>query len=169
MTGQAHLLGSTLIGAYYMVNTNFTVGAPFAIGSMIGGIFPDVDEKHSKISNNIPLISFIARLFVGHRGIIHTPIFLIILCFVIKCICIVLHIPKHFLNGFICGFICHLLQDSMTRRGIKWLYPFINKSFRILHLRSGRGMFSGFFEVILTVLIVGIIMFPIMLLGGFNV
>lgn len=57
----------------------------------------------------------------------------------------------------------------MTRQGIKWLYPFINKSFRILYLRSGRGIFSGFIEVLLTVLIVGIILFPIILLGGFNV
>lgn len=87
-----------------MVNTNFLIGVPFTIGSMIGAIFPDIDEKHSKISNNIPLVSFITRLFVGHRGIIHTPIFLIVLCLLIKSICLVLHISEHFLFVFICGF-----------------------------------------------------------------
>ena len=166
MTGQSHLFGGTLIGVSYMISTNFTMDIPFTIGSLIGSIFPDIDEGTSKISNKVPLFSFVTRLFVGHRGIIHTPVFLIILSIIIQSICTVLHIPEHFIFGFVLGFLCHLFQDTMTRRGIKWLYPVVNKSFHIMSLRSGRGLFYGLIEMLLTILIVGILMFPIISLGG---
>jgi len=167
MTGQAHLLGGALMGASYMVNTNLTVGVPFFIGSLVGSVFPDIDSGQSTISNKVPLLSFITRLFVGHRGIIHTPLFLIIISIIIQCMQTVLQFSEHILYGFICGYLCHLLQDAMTRQGIKWLYPLTNKNYRILTLRSGKGFFSGFIETALTILIVSIILFFIILLGGF--
>lgn len=166
MTGRAHLMGGALIGVSFMINKNYSEGIPFIIGSMTGSVFLDIDSRNSKISNRLPVLSFMTRLFVGHRGIVHTPIFIIILSIMIQCVSMVLHIPEHFLLGFICGSFCHLLQDSMTRRGIRWLYPITNKSFHILYLRSGRGLFYGFKEVVLTILIAGIIVLPIFL-GGY--
>lgn len=125
------------------------------IGSALGGIFPDIDSKHSIASTDLKIISFIARHTFGHRGVIHTPVF----CLVTSLIMFLFTffsktIPYTLSVGFFFGCILHLAQDSFTRRGIMWLFPINKKYYSIFSLKSGRSLF--FENAITTAMLAGI-------------
>lgn len=130
--GAAHLLGGP----------NPLLASSLIIGSTIGSISLDIDTIHSKVSrSNIAAlsISFLIEEIFGHRGIIHTPFFIGLLC---SLEAILLYTYRNsdlgillfigfFGIAFILGAISHLILDMLTPMGVMLLYPVSKKRFVI--------------------------------------
>ncbi len=86
---------------------------------LLGSIFPDIDERRSRINRWSGILGSLVAFFVKHRGIFHS---------------LVLALPASLLLGmywensyglaFLLGYLAHLMGDSFTRMGIQALYPF---------------------------------------------
>jgi len=88
-------------------------------------VFPDIDEKSSKIGKRLKFLSFPIGIIFGHRGMFHTvylpiTIFLLFLMF---------DNPIYGIAAFI-GYFSHLLTDSLTVHGIRPFYPLLNWKIR---------------------------------------
>ena len=88
----------------------------FLVMVILASAIPDADSKYALAGRGF--FMRILQFFVGHRGIIHSFLFLMPVTFFL-----VLIFPK-LAFGFFLGFSLHLLADSFTIHGIKPLYPF---------------------------------------------
>lgn len=85
----------------------------------IASLLPDIDEPNSIIGKKLPSLSRIIGLG-GHRNFTHTiwiPIVLLLLW---------LFAPSFIqpvVMGVFLGYTLHLIEDSLSLRGILWLYP----------------------------------------------
>lgn len=110
---------------------NFTyeellAGFIFLICVSFGSLLPDIDSKNSLINKLFPIN--LSKYFV-HRGTCHSLIGWLIFCLV----SLILLLPvigyaqligTMIYFGLIIGYFLHLLEDSFSRSGIVWLYPF---------------------------------------------
>jgi inner membrane protein len=94
---------------------------------LVGSVFPDIDHPYSSMAQQSLLfegVSSAVSSLGGHRGVVHS----LSACSFLTAALYV------FLNragfggavawGFGFGYLTHLLGDSMTKSGIKWLQPF---------------------------------------------
>lgn len=144
MTGTSHIILGTALGITAAITwcggINSVEGLCVTGGCIIGSLFPDFDSRASKISYRLPVVSFFLRMAFGHRSVLHTPFILIIFSILFavgKCLFL---IPSALIIGFMLGYLCHLLQDTVTKRGIMWLYPFSKKYFSLVGISSGKSM-----------------------------
>ena len=84
-------------------------------------IFPDIDEKKSKIGRRNKIISTIINFVFGHRGFFHSIYIPLILYFIFYYINIEIGI------AILVGYFSHLFMDAITKAGIRPLYPIVNK------------------------------------------
>lgn len=147
MKGKLHLMAGFSVGiseAAILLNEKGAVEAyGFAAAAIIGSLIPDSDLPNTKISTHLPFTSKIINKLFGHRGFIHTP-----LCAALFTGIIYFSINHFFYSeiawiiasGFLCGFLMHLLQDSFTKGGIMFLYPFSKSRISFTKLRSNSKM-----------------------------
>jgi len=114
----------------------------FILFFLIATYFPDLDTKTSKTGKSIFLRPL--QLFLSHRGIFHSFIFLSILSATIFI----------FNNtaglAFFFGYLLHLLLDTLTLNGIRFFWPLSN--FKIsFFVKSG----SLFEEVLFVLVLLG--------------
>lgn len=110
---------------------NFTyaellAGFIFLICVSFGSLLPDIDSENSLINKQLPIN--LSKYFV-HRGICHSLIGWLIFCLIsliilFPIICYVKLIGTMIYLGLIIGYFLHLLEDSFSRSGIIWMYPF---------------------------------------------
>lgn len=110
---------------------NFTyvqllAGFIFLICVSFGSLLPDIDNKNSLINKLLPIN--LSKYFV-HHGICHSLIGWLIFCLIsliilFPIICYVKLIGTMIYLGLIIGYFLHLLEDSFSRSGIIWMYPF---------------------------------------------
>ena len=93
----------------------------FILIVIIFSIFPDIDEKKSKIGRENKIISTIINFMFGHRGFIHSIYIPLILYLVFY------YINKEIGVAVLTGYFSHLFMDALTKQGIRPLYPLINK------------------------------------------
>ena len=108
----------------------------FASAAILGSLFPDSDAPTSTIGDLITPASAMIKSMVGHRGLLHTPIFYVGMYLALKYTGY-LSIPA---LGFFLGVVIHLTQDLLTKGGIMILYPFINYRFCLLPVPSGHRL-----------------------------
>ena len=131
MSGGAHFVYGFIVGALVapVIETTYEP----AVGAMVlvtfGSMFPDIDNPNSKIASILPVLAIIiSRLRLGHRNLLHSPIFLLFLFGLVG---------KYTLGRAFCiGYMCHLVQDLCTCGGIPLLYP-NKKRYSLLPFRSG--------------------------------
>lgn len=80
-----------------------------------GALLPDIDTNTSILGRYVPFIGAV----VPHRTITHTLWAVLALGF-----------PTYFINdpylyALWFGYVLHIIEDSFSRQGIAWLYPFI--------------------------------------------
>ena len=119
MMGHSHaLLG---LGAVVAVNAMrpfvpsglLPVGGCLLLG-VIGGLLPDIDARHSEISDQAGCVGWFIRLFVRHRGLTHEPALtalLLVLCW-----------RTPYALALAIGYACHLLADGLTKEGLPFLH-----------------------------------------------
>ena len=84
-------------------------------------IFPDIDEKKSKIGRKNKTLSTIINFIFGHRGFFHSIYIPLFLYFVFY------YINNEVGIAILAGYFSHLFMDAITKNGIRPLYPLINK------------------------------------------
>ena len=88
----------------------------FIFFSILATFLPDVDSKFSAVGKNKGLR--IVQIFLKHRGILHSFIFLFLIT-----LFLILFFPVFSLPFFL-GYGLHLIADSFTVSGVKLFYPF---------------------------------------------
>lgn len=148
MTYGTHMLGGAVVGVVVLSITGVEQNvAPLILGSAImGSLLPDIDHTQSKISRSnagTSILSSFVGLLTKHRGIIHTPLFMLILA--IAAVSAIIAIPMQFKAdaiqitlGILAGFFSHLLLDTLNPGGIMWLYPISKKHFHIAQIKTGK-------------------------------
>lgn len=158
MTGKTHIIGgiaaatavTSLFGIYEPRSvTGLTIyGGAFLLPAVVGALAPDIDHGNSKASN-VNLFTKIASIFLrivcGHRGVIHSPFFLSILCVIGFVLTIIFPFPlvRESIFGFLIGYASHLFIDFFNKEGIPVLFPFVwnpdgkPKKYHLLGLPEG--------------------------------
>lgn len=98
----------------------------------LGALTPDIDHPSSRLWRQFPassVVSSIARqLLGGHRNMTHSLLFAYFLLRYTHGIVAVVR-PEFTLmaetvwRAYIVGFLSHLVADTMTDRGVPWLWP----------------------------------------------
>lgn len=145
MNGICHKIGgitASVITAYTIVpEITPTVLITSVVAGTLGSLIPDIDEPNSTLGKKVKLLSKGIKVIFGHRGILHTPFFLILvsigLFFVLK------QCPEKYLVlatqasiFFIIGYLSHLVLDAMTPAGIMLLYPFSKNKMGFIGLKG---------------------------------
>lgn len=101
--------------------------------SIIGSLFPDIDNTSSKIGQHTKPASYLIQLFIGHRTFFHAPVI-----YLIAAILITSAYPGTaiFCTAFLAGAASHLTLDSLNPAGIPLFWP-LNKHFNIAKFQSG--------------------------------
>ena len=136
---KTHLAFSLFIGLILIKILNIKNQILFLILLLFFAIFPDIDEKTSKISKKIKFLSYPINLIFRHRGFFHTiylPLILFLLFFIVNKILGV---------AILAGYLSHLFLDSLTKSGIRAFKPFKLKFYGVF--KSG-----GFFDYFLFLL-----------------
>ena len=116
---------------------------------LLGSIFPDIDERRSKMNRYSGFIGLIIAFFFKHRGIFHSLIFAGVVSLILGYFW-----QANYAYGFLLGYVAHLVGDGITRMGIKPFYPF--SKFKV----RGPLKVGGFVEgLILLMLGVGIVVY----------
>jgi len=89
----------------------------FLVVALIATYIPDVDSRFSKTGRKFYLKPI--QWFVGHRGLIHSFTFLILITLGFTLFFPLIALP------FFLGYCCHLMADSFTVRGIRPFYPWM--------------------------------------------
>jgi len=89
----------------------------FVIIVLFFSLFPDIDETNSKIGRRSKLLSWPINFFLGHRGLIHSIHIPVLLYIIFKIF------NQDIAYAAVIGYLSHLIGDSITKAGIKPLYP----------------------------------------------
>jgi len=93
----------------------------FILIGVFFSIFPDIDERKSKIGRKYKFTSAIINFIFGHRGFFHSIYIPLILYLIFY------YINNEIGIAILAGYFSHLFMDAMTKNGIRPLYPFVNK------------------------------------------
>ncbi|MGG4263753.1 metal-dependent hydrolase [Peribacillus simplex] len=134
MQYRTHLATSLVVTLPIMAATDtLAIGSIAAVA--LGAVFPDIDEPHSWIGCRTRGISDVLNKVFGHRGITHSLVGILVV-FLTIVLMIGLTDFKAILGlYFILGYILHIVEDSFSKSGVKWLTPLSDQSFQ-----SGMGV-----------------------------
>lgn len=135
MSGGAHRLMGIVLGGMVIsvVKPVLPVAVVVVVTSVWGEMAPDIDTVNSTISRRIPIIPRLINRKFGHRGLLHSPLFLVVLWLVIGG-------GNFWGNVFCIGYLGHLVQDLFTCAGLPLLFPFDKKKISLFSYHSGEGM-----------------------------
>ena len=145
MKGKHHMIAGAVTGACLVTSAICEGGygvmpliAGFA-GATIGSLFPDIDSSTSKLGSKVKIVSKIINNMFGHRGLLHCPLLIIGLFFLLRQLFGNWGLQEYSIGyiGFLCGMLMHLVCDMTTRGGIPILYPFYTTKFSITPMKSG--------------------------------
>jgi inner membrane protein len=90
---------------------------------LLGSLFPDIDHPNALLPNHFAPLKRVSD-FTDHRGIVHSLIASIAFGLAALGISLFFAFGVLVAFGFWFGYVTHLVADSMTRSGVKWLQPF---------------------------------------------
>jgi len=144
MMFRTHLIFSFLISILIINYFNIQNKIVFVAILLIASALPDIDSYKSKLGKKIKPISFLINIFLGHRGIFHSPFLLILISIIISIINI------EIAAAFFVGYLSHLVFDSLTPEGVMFFYPFSKKRTKGL-IRTG-SLFENILFILLLLL-----------------
>lgn len=159
MQYRTHLATSLAVAVPIMAQTG-TLGIGNIVAVGIGSLFPDIDEPHSWIGCRTRGLSDIINMIFGHRGLTHSLMGLIITFMTIVLLSTLTPFPALLGLYFLAGYTLHLIEDSFSKSGIKWLLPLSNHKFQ-----SGMNVFyystGSLIENIILLISIGILVVQI--------
>ncbi len=145
MTGKHHLIGGTVTGACLATSAilagdaNYLIVGGAVLTTILGSLFPDLDSSTSKLGSKMKITSTIINKLFGHRGFLHSPLFIVFMMWLLNRIFVTNNIQEYSLlwQGFAFGMMNHLICDMMTKGGIPILYPFSRVKVSFTFMKSG--------------------------------
>ena len=113
------------------------LSAATIVTSVASSLLPDVDTPNSTVGSKVKPISYLINKTGGHRGILHYPIFLAIICGLLYYLYPTIpdglerDLYLYVSTGFVVGYLSHIILDMFNSAGIKLLAPFIGFKFKI--------------------------------------
>lgn len=134
---------SILSSPPYTTNKILLAGT-FIFGSYLGSLLPDIDHRKSTAGKKFKTASFVVNKTCGHRGATHAPLINLLLFTVLLSISIffdnnIKSLYINFIYGMFVGSLSHILLDSLTIEGVPFFYPFNNKKYHLLKLKTGKN------------------------------
>lgn len=147
MLSKTHTLFAVFIG-FAAIKYNLVQPVHgFLVLIVISSLLPDLDHSNSYIGKKLPVLSFAIEKVFGKRGFLHSILgcllVLALLYFALG------HFYKTLFFAVALGFISHLVGDSFTKAGVKWL-PF--KSAKISGFIKTGGVLEWVIFIILSFL-----------------
>ena len=164
MMAPTHRLGGIAVGmtTAALLHTDITGTVILFAGALIGSIFPDIDNKNSRISHKMPITalvvsagrylirgiaSFLPRkqkqyimALTGHRGFTHSLIGSAVLPVIVILIGLLLRLKIGYILlaglGIFIGCLSHLLLDMLSG-GVPLLMPFSTDKILISEIKTG--------------------------------
>ena len=99
-----------LIFNYYNINL------VFILILVLASILPDIDHSKSFIGRKLRPLSWLINFIFGHRKLIHSLFFVLILTLIIKMF-------SNYYLAFLIGYVSHLFLDLLTKQGLQIFYP----------------------------------------------
>jgi inner membrane protein len=130
MTGKTHALIGFGVGMVLSSNGGALVTLA---GGLLGAgvaLIPDIDHRHSTISQRFGLLGLPFRLF-GHRTLTHA----IWIPLIIGAVMVIY--PHWALMVALGGYISHIVADMVTKRGVPLFYPLSRRAFGLALFRTG--------------------------------
>lgn len=123
-----HLIISSAAALPIMSATN-TLTIPNLIALGLGALLPDIDEPHSFIGRRTRGISDLIHLIFKHRGLTHSIFFVAVIG------AITIPLGSNWNFGIAAAYLTlgcflHILEDSFSKSGVKWLLPVSEASFQ---------------------------------------
>src|SRR3989338_7865362 len=146
-----HLAFGFLVSLVSIIFFNIDNRLLFILITVLFSIFPDIDERNSKIGKKYKFASGIINFLFGHRGFFHSIYIPLILYALFYYINIEIGI------AVLVGYFSHLLMDAMTRQGIRPLYPIINRKI------NGFIKTNSFLEKVLFLIIILLLIYLLLL------
>jgi inner membrane protein len=144
MIFRTHLAFSLFIGLILIKILNVKNQILFLIFLVFFSVFPDIDEKSSKVSKRIKILSYPLGILCRHRGIFHTiyfPLAIFLLFFSVERLLGI---------AILTGYLSHLFLDSLTKSGIRPFKPFLK--FRLYGFSKTGKFFDNFLFLLFLVL-----------------
>lgn len=110
----------------------------------LGSIIPDIDKKNSYIGRRLPYVSKAISEKFGHRTFTHSIIFVILVYYILKYICI----NNDITFGITIGILSHILLDMLNFQGVALLYP-LNTKHKICKIKTNSGFEKTFRGVLI--------------------
>jgi inner membrane protein len=140
MLWRTHVLAGACAGLL-ISNSNNIKTAAVAVGiAGISSLLPDIDSPDSKLGKMIPVLPWLLKATIGHRGLLHSLLGSFFLCGLIV-FCLRFKFPYDLVYQQIvpligAGIISHLVMDSLTPGGCPWLWPW-SKHFSVSLVKTG--------------------------------
>lgn len=149
MMAPTHIMGGITCGAAAVYLSNGAVTPLIIPISAAAALIPDIDHKNSKISHKLPILSFLVRLFSGHRGLFHTMVPYLLLAGI--------GYPWYsqsrwimlLVFGSLLGVFSHLILDAFTKQGVPLLFPITRKDISFLRVKTNSWAESTVFVLLL--------------------
>lgn len=109
----------------------------------IAALLPDLDDPNSRVGRMVPVIPRLIKTTIGHRGALHSLLGAI--CFTFITSAVLQHwntqayVYYQFVSVITVGYVSHLIADSLTPRGVPWLWP-VGKHFGLPIIQTGGFM-----------------------------
>lgn len=120
------------------IDTIYKLGSYAGIVALasFGSRVPDIDQPNSTFGRKLGVISKALNKTFGHRGLLHYPSFVVLLCGLLYLTYNIIpqggqYIFKICSIGFIAGYISHIILDMFNSEGIKLFGPFVGFQFKI--------------------------------------
>lgn len=131
MLWRTHFIGGAIAGT-------LAVGAPelSIAAATIGGVaalLPDIDTPYSKVGNAIPIFPRLLNFFLGHRGVLHSPIG--VTMFFLPLLSLLQLQPL--VIAAMAGVMSHIMLDCLSDSGCPILFPIKRKHYGIPLVRTG--------------------------------
>ena len=144
MTAKTHIVGGVLAAEALCLALGIrdpAVALPCSAAAAFGALLPDIDHINRRISRT-SLATRAASLAVSavthHRGVIHTPVFILAVAFLAAGVSYA-GLPNGWqLTAALCaGMVSHLVLDSLNPGGIMWLWPVSKRRIHVASIRTG--------------------------------
>jgi len=115
--------------AGYLISSPHDLKTAVVVAGIAGisSLLPDMDSPDSKVGRMIPVLPWLLKTTIGHRGMLHSFLGSFLLCALIV-LCLRFKFPYEVIYQQIipmvgAGILSHLVMDSLTPGGCPWLWP----------------------------------------------
>ncbi|UQS86203.1 metal-dependent hydrolase (plasmid) [Nicoliella spurrieriana] len=142
-----------VLGGLYFTNQPISVEMISVLGVWIGAQMPDIDVKNTRINRFFGVFGFIFAM-QKHRTWTHSIWAVLLMGGAANYLPVLqmmnanfaaINFQRVFYWAIFAGYLLHLLEDSFSKQGVRWLYPISVKGTYNKHRRAGSRRSKWYF------------------------